>query len=1192
MESLIDKLKVKPIPKTKEQVEVKIPVPQALQNIQVKPRILDKRKDMQLDRVEIMKRVQKRKIAKPEDVSVQVEDRPEPVQKPVAKPKKPKEPTDEATIKVKKPRKLKGRKLKIVPITKGTISTHGVVDKKKLPPPQKTQLPRVVEGDLQEIVEGDIIEMDRIPKESKKVIVKAPSYYMNNREIFVQFINLLFKQYRDQILQDKADFADFEGDIVAEKCQKGEDVDFSLLTHQKIVRDYLNLYTPYRGLLLYHGLGSGKTCSSIAIAEGMKTSKRVIIMTPASLRRNYIEELKYCGDPLYKKNQFWEFVSVEEKPGLVEELHKILSLSKEFIRKNGGAWLVNIKKRSNYESLGSEERKNLEAQLNEMIREKYQFINYNGLRTSHLQTLTGNWAHNPFDNCVIIIDEAHNFISRIVNKLKKPESLSFRLYEYLMSAENCRIVLLTGTPIINYPNEIGILYNILRGYFQVWNIPLNIKTSKKINEEALKKIFASYGRLNNILDFVEYKPSTKTLSITRNPFGFVSKFGRDTEYDGVTINERGNLSDEDMMKLLEKLLNKNKIEIFKDGVNVERYKALPDDKEEFQSYFIDSSDGDVKNIHLFQRRIIGLTSYFRSAQEQLMPDFDPEKDLIVAKIPMSNYQFGIYESARVKERKLEKNNAKRKKKGQDDDDAVSTYRIFSRAFCNFVFPRTINRPMPHDGEDIEAVLENLAKERVDEDILDAPTIDEKLANVDGRFIADDEGELKMKQKEATDESYEDRIKAALDELKANAQEFLTPNGSSQSEIGEILSNQASTLKEKQVEIEDAVEAEVRGDVIEEQEVEIAKALTEADQLEKTPPKSLAIGGLQIYSPKFLQMLSNIVSNDGLHLIYSQFRTLEGIGIFKLILEANGFAHFKLKKNPTGQWIRDIAPEDLGKPTFAFYTGTEEAEEKEIIRNVYNGTWEYVPSTIREELEKQSSNNQMGEIIKVLMITAAGAEGISLRNCRFVHITEPYWHPVRIEQVIGRARRICSHQDLPPELRNVKVFLYLMTFSDEQLSSDETIELRLKDKSKVDKVTPLTSDEALYEISNIKNDINKKILMAVKQSAIDCALHSTADSKEPLVCYSFGANVTADRFSYYPSLSGEEKDTVSRALNKEKIKWKASKITWQGKSYALRKETGQVYDYDSYKQAIKNPGVEPIEIGKLEKSGGKFKLTLL
>ena len=64
----------------------------------------------------------------------------------------------------------------------------------------------------------------------------------------------------------------------------------------------MNVYTPYRGLLIYHGLGSGKTCSSIAIAEGIKHHQKVIVMTPASLRQNYIEELKKCGDDLYKKD--------------------------------------------------------------------------------------------------------------------------------------------------------------------------------------------------------------------------------------------------------------------------------------------------------------------------------------------------------------------------------------------------------------------------------------------------------------------------------------------------------------------------------------------------------------------------------------------------------------------------------------------------------------------------------------------------------------------------------------------------------------------------------------------------------------------------------------------------------------------------------------------------------------------------
>ena len=556
-----------------------------------------------------------------------------------------------------------------------------------------------------------------------------------------------------------------------------------------------------------------------------------------------------------------------------------------------------------------------------------------------------------------------------------------------------------------------------------------------------------------------------------------------------------------------------------------------------------------------------------------MPDYNEDTDFIVVKIPMSNYQFGVYESARVQERKVAKQNAKKKKKGGNDEEGVSTYRIFSRAFCNFVFPRTIDRPMPHDGEDIETALEGDSKEIVDEDILDAPSLDEKIANVDGLYTLDDQSELEAKKATIMDETYETRIKRALEELKENSQEFLTPTGNPMTSISETIENDLLSPREKEDLVQDIVEEEI----------------STADQ--EAMPETLSIGGLQIYSPKFAQMLSNIVSNEGLHLMYSQFRTLEGIGVFKLILEANGFAHFKIKKNPAGQWILDILPEDVGKPTFALYTGTEDVEEKEIIRNTFNGTWEYVPSLIREEIMKQSSNNQMGEIIKVLMITAAGAEGISLRNCRFVHITEPYWHPVRIQQVIGRARRICSHQDLPPDLRNVKVFLYLMTFSKEQLASDNTIELRLKDKSKEDKITPLTSDESLYEISMIKNRINQKILTAVKQSAIDCALHSTADSKEPLVCYSFGGNTTPDLFSYYPSLKGEEKDTVSRALNKTKINWKAQEIKWESKKYALRKETGQVYDYDSYVQAIKIPGVEPTEVGKLEKSGSKLKLTL-
>ena len=121
-------------------------------------------------------------------------------------------------------------------------------------------------------------------------------------------------------------------------------------------------------------------------------------------------------------------------------------------------------------------------------------------------------------------------------------------------------------------------------------------------------------------------------------------------------------------------------------------------------------DGNLKNSNLFKRRILGLSSYFKSAQETLMPEFDKDKNIHVIRIDMSQYQFGIYETARAAERKQETNNKRKKKrKGPDGelyDDSVSTYRIFSRAFCNFVFPRPIGRPMP-GNEAIKMALKNL-----------------------------------------------------------------------------------------------------------------------------------------------------------------------------------------------------------------------------------------------------------------------------------------------------------------------------------------------------------------------------------------------------------------------------------------------------------------------------------------------------
>lgn len=1102
--SVLEKLKIKPIPKNFKQIEIKFDEPIQEKRVVIQTNIVDMTKDSRINRDDFIKKL-----------TTTISTKLPKTTPPVMISKQPEQPD-------KPPIKKISRKLKL---TSDQPETDVETTVRKTLRPEMNIIADNI--DLN-VLMGDSILKDRLPVKDKQVLLRANAYYMNNRETFVNFINALFRPYKEEF--NKA------ASLIS--CESRDNAEFKLLTHQKVVRDYLNIYSPYRGLLLYHGLGSGKTCTSIAIAEGMKSDKQVIVMTPASLRMNYLEELKSCGDLMYKKNQYWEFISIKDTPTdenkIIDTLSTALQLTPDFIKKNGGAWMVNVKKASNYNELSEDEKKRLNLQINEMLTSKYKFINYNGLLNSHLKALTLDYKINPFDNKVVIVDEAHNFVSRIVNKLKRPESLSMRLYEYLLSAENCRIVLLTGTPIINYPNEISILFNILRGYIKTWTFPLNIKTSRKINKDEIVKIFAEF----EILDYIDYKPTSKLLSVTRNPFGFIN-VNKDGTYKGVSnfkIKNRGNVTDVDFIRIITSILNKNDIDVNTKSIQVDLFKALPDNLETFQNYFIDSSTGKLKNDSLFKRRILGLTSYFKSAQEQLMPKFNKDIDLKVIKIPMSDFQFGVYEQARIQERQLEKSSRKNKKKANkpaDDvyDDAVSTYRIFSRAFCNFVFPPEKTRPMPKDGEDISTSLKEIA----DEDILDALSVKERVDNPDGQYSMEDVEQLEAQKKSDEDGTYDQRIKEALKFLKDNSSKYLTPLG------------------------------------------------------------------LQTYSPKFLNILENLKDPEfrGLHLIYTQFRTLEGIGILKLILEENGFAQFKIKKDETGVWKLNMPTTDVGKPTFALYTGTESPEEKEIIRNIFNSNWNYVPDTITSEMSMISTNNLYGEIIKVLMITASGAEGISLKNTRYVHIVEPYWHPVRIEQVIGRARRICSHQDLPTELRTVNVFLYLMTFTNDQISGDKSIQLRLNDTSKFNDTIPISSDEALYEISTIKEEISKQLLTAVKEASMDCTLYNQPGSKDTIKCFSFGKTLPTS-FSYKPSISSEESDVITDK-NKEKITWKAKeiKIPIDGvkKSYAqnptptkLNPTTYDIYDLDSYNEAVNGNG-DLVMIGQLiEKPNGTYKFV--
>jgi hypothetical protein len=146
--------------------------------------------------------------------------------------------------------------------------------------------------------------------------------------------------------------------------------------------------------------------------------------------------------------------------------------------------------------------------------------------------------------------------------------------------------------------------------------------------------------------------------------------------------------------------------------------------------------------------------------------------------------------------------------------------------------------------------------------------------------------------------------------------------------------------------------------------------------------------------------------------------------------------------------------------------------------------------------------------RVFMITGAGAEGLSLRNVRSVHIMEPYWNKVRTDQVKGRAVRICSHQDLPLEERNVEVYTYLSIFA-----SDAVIDQTILNHDERE-----TSDQYVQKIADMKGRVSNDVLRWVKAAAVDCQLNH-AENEKDIRCYVLEGGI--DEFLYDPRLEEDK-----------------------------------------------------------------------
>ena len=940
-----------------------------------------------------------------------------------------------------------------------------------------------------------------VKKKIKKTIKKeggllAEEWMPANRKAFPDWINTKFSKHLSTGVKTKT---------VKPSGQPG------LFPHQRLISDYMSDNSPYRGLLLYHGLGSGKTCNSIAVAEGLKRSMKVFVFLPASLRPNYVAELKYCGDEAYYLQQHWVFDRCSEKSKKAVEYQTSRNIPAKVFRKIKGCW-VSSRGTANFKSLTSEQQEQIHFQLEAMIAENYEFVHYNGLRKTHLdkwETL----VKNPFNHKLIIIDEVHNFISRVVGG----GDIGKRLYKLLLEAEGARFILLSGTPMINYPHESGILLNLLRGQMKTYGFTLS-KKCRWTEEDMTNMLKANFP----MIDYLQVNTLTKTIVLSILPMYFI----RGVHGGIVKTTTDNRLSEYDFIEMF-----KNKMETLGfptiGTVRKGNYLAYPDEQENFERLFIRGQE--LVNMDLFRSRMMGLVSYYQGAKDTLFPrsymrvPVDQRKRLepvlaritqneayargnFVIPVSMSDYQFKKYEAIRQVERDLDTNENKKKKlaaaksKHGEQKAESSYYRVFSRCFGNFVFPESLERPIPGTNLKIE----------------DAEKIE--------GFEADEEITMGA-QKKRRIELYNTQKKNVLTELDRHKEVYL-----------------------QNIELEEGKE----------------------------------VMGLKKFSPKFAKIIDFLEESQGGTFVYSQFREMEGIGIFSKALEANGYRPFQIyQDHVTGEWDIDIREDDIGKPSFAFYTGLENPDLKEITKTIFNNEFDKLSEKLRTKLLSiYPEGNLHGQIIKVFLATSSAAEGITLCNVRQVHIMEPYWNPVRTEQVIGRAVRIGSHELLPYEEREVDIFIYVSTMTPKQLSSNFTI--REKDHS-------LTSDEHLYQISEKKRLIMQGIMKIFKESSIDCTLN--AADNEPVDCLSFPRGYDVNDYSFIPELQIARK-TSSKLMktipkNTKKIAWRAKELTYQSKNFILNPDLLKpplpdkipLYSKESYELHLKH-GSNLIQKGEL------------
>src|SRR5437868_973172 len=218
---------------------------------------------------------------------------------------------------------------------------------------------------------------------------------------------------------------------------------FSLQNHQALLANYITPDTPYKGILVFHNLGTGKTITGVAISRNfidqiVKNNTKIYILCPSTyIKANWRDEILLATGTTYFNNKnINDYVSVEEK---------------EFAYNNA---MVNVLKNYRIITYKSFYKKVTGEKISDRI------INDDGtIKVVYRKTDTGDFERDisidkihDLNNTLLIVDEAHNISNN---------EYGIAVSKIIERSINLKVVLLTGTPMKNLADDIIPLFNLI-----------------------------------------------------------------------------------------------------------------------------------------------------------------------------------------------------------------------------------------------------------------------------------------------------------------------------------------------------------------------------------------------------------------------------------------------------------------------------------------------------------------------------------------------------------------------------------------------------------------------------------------------------------------------------------------------------------------------------------------------------------